>query len=370
MELKQFGSFFISPEHFSAYYLLHTLKTHTVPVKHIYWFAYYNDDEPSVRYRCKYALAHLAAHHNISYQVVVPGYSPQKLWSFVSVYCSVLFRRKPDSLVVYEKIRTNRIYARALRMLLRVSPHRTLYDIDDAEYLKFRPENIYHFMRNCSSCAVGSSALGEVARQMNKQVFALTSPVIDHGLRKGRKNNVLTIGWIGFYNAHRSSLMELFYPALGKLPFDVVLVIMGVTSEVHKAEIEQYFASHPNVTLTIPEDIDWKNEHAVYSMVSTFDLGISPLLDTEMNRAKSAYKLKQYMSCGVPVLGSTLGENSSFLQHGINGFACNNSDDYVQHLTSIHEMSDDSYGALSANALNTAAGFSMAVFCNTLLANT
>ncbi len=337
--------------------------------EHIYWFAYFGTEEPSVRYRAKYALQQLSADHDISYDIVYPGFRPATIYRFLKVYCSILFLRKKNSVIVFEKIHTRRLYATALKILLRIRSGRTLYDIDDADYLKFPPGSILYFMRHVTQCAAGSRSLADFTARHNPNVFILTSPVIAHNCIRSERNKVFTIGWIGYYNAHRESLLQLFFPALSMISFPVKLVLMGVVKEAHFTELHDYFRSLPHVTIEIPEGIDWQNEHTVYQAISTFDAGIAPLLDTEINRAKSAFKLKQYMSCGVPVLASGTGENNVFLKDGINGYTCNSAAEFADRITLLANSSDDEYYKLSRQAQATVAEFSMAQYCHTLISN-
>lgn len=335
-------------------------------IKHIYWFSNYNLDSPSGRYRGKYPLEELAR-KGISYSFVYPGYKPGNILHFVKTYFSALFFRKKDSLIVFQKIHTNRIYATALKILLTFRKKNTLYDLDDAEYLKFPPENIHYFMRNCERCSLGSKDLLEYARKHNTDVFLLTSPVIKHNSIKKQRNPVFTIGWIGYFNAHKESLYRLFFPALRTVDFPAKLVLLGVSNPLNRLEIQTYFSPNKNVSVEMPENIDWMDELSVYERICDFDIGISPLLETKINRAKSAFKLKQYFSCGVPVLGSNTGENAAFLEHGINGFFCNTPEEYALMIRNIQLSLPEDYAMLSTNALNTVVKFSMEHYCNTLL---
>lgn len=335
--------------------------------KHIYWFAYYNADEPSVRYRAIYPLKYLSAHHNFSYDLVMPGYKAADIFLFLKVYLSVLLLRRKNSVIVYQKLHTKRIYGTLLKWLVKCRPANTVYDIDDADYLKFPPENIRYFIRHSSHCIVGSRELGEYAATLNNRVSVLTSPIIEHNHIKQERNKLLTIGWVGYYNAHRASLMQLFFPALVDLGFEVKLIILGVVHPNHFVELNTYFELVKNVKLELPVNVNWQDEESVYQIISTFDIGVAPLLNTELNRAKSAFKLKQYLSCGVPVLGSDIGENSLFLKYGINGYVCNTPDDYSQYFRLIKNATDKEYTTLSVNAIDSIAGFSMANYCEKLV---
>ncbi len=334
---------------------------------HIYWFAYYDMQEPSVRYRAKYALETMEKQYGISYDLVIPSYRPVNVLRFVWVYLTILFNRKKESVIVFEKIRTKRVYATALKVLLRICNQRTIYDIDDADYIKYAPETIHYFMKHCEGCTVGSRALAAYSLQLNKDVCILTSPVVEHGHVKGARNKRLTIGWVGYYNAHRESLMKLLFPALGMLDMELDLVIMGITKAEQIKELYAYFAPHKKVNLVLPENINWLNESEVYKTIAGFDIGVAPLLNTPVNNAKSAFKLKQYLCCGVPVLGSTTGENGTYLIDGFNGYSCNNADEYATNIKLIAQMTDAAYSNMGTNALATRKRFDMEHYCSTLL---
>ncbi len=338
-----------------------------MPLPHIYWFAYYNFDEPSVRYRAKYPLKDMADKGLITYDLVIPGYSPPIVYKFLKTYFAIIFSRKQQSVIVFEKIHTTRFYASALKLLLRLQPNNTLYDIDDADYLKFPPRNIYYFMKNCAGCTAGSHELVKSVQKMNARVTLLTSPVIEHKFAKVRRNKLFTVGWVGYYNAHRESLRQLFFPALLQLNFPVKLILLGVTKAEHHIEISRYFSANSNITIEVPEAIDWQDENALYESIVQFDVGVAPLLPTEINKAKSAFKIKQYLSCGVPVLGSATGENNVFLHHGINGYACHNPEDYAQYLETIASMPDAEYTTMSANAVSGKTSFSVRTYTETFL---
>lgn len=336
-------------------------------IKHIYWFAYFNLDEPSVRYRAKFPLQQLKDNHGITYSIVYPGYDLPHLRNFILTFFSVLLFRKRNSVIVFQKIYTKGIYATALKVLLYFRPQHTLYDIDDAEHTRRPVQTIHYFMKKCSSCSAGSKSLMDYIRQFNQNVFLLTSPVIDHGLTKSELQKTLTVGWLGYYGAHRQSLTQLFFPALQNIDFPLKLKLLGVANQVEEQEIKSYFTGNKHISVETPLDINWLDEHSIYETVATFDIAVSPLTDNEFNRSKSAFKLKQCLSCGVPVLGSRVGENKVFLRDGVNGFLCDSPDDYFQQLNSLRSSQSDNYSRLSSNAKSTFPAFSMDNYCSILL---
>lgn len=336
-------------------------------LKHIYWFAYFNISEPSVRYRAKYVLQELKAQRGVTYTFVYPGYTLKNIVGFVFRYLSVLIFRRKDSLIVFQKIYTRGLYANLLKLLLVLRPRYTLYDIDDAEYLRRSDASINFFIKNCASCSVGSSALMDYAEKLNPQVLLLTSPVISHGFIKKPGDGPFTIGWIGYYNGHRDNLHQLIFPALKQLPFKTRFLLLGVVTVDHANEIRQYFKDVPNVEVELPCCINWLDEAAVYEQVSRFDVGLAPLLNSEFNRAKSAFKLKQCLSCGVPVLASPVGENLTFIKEGSNGFFCEDSEDYYAHIMRIFNLPESDYWQMSRQAYESRNSFTLFAYYEQLL---
>jgi glycosyltransferase involved in cell wall biosynthesis len=345
-------------------------------LRHIYWFSYYNSDAPSTRYRAKYAIENLKYKNDITYSFAYPGYNIQTLCTFIIVFLSALLFRKKNSVIVFQRIYTSGIYAKALKVLLFFQKKHTIYDLDDAEYMHFSATTITHFLTYCDACTLGSETLVYYARQFNTNVHLLTSPVIPHAKIKQKRNNILTLGWVGFYDSldnnddfsHQDSLQKLFFPAIKNIEFPINLVLLGVRQEKNKHNIKVFFAENPNIFIDIPDNIDWQDELSVYDRIKEFDIiGIAPLLDNEVNRAKSAFKIKQYFSCGVPALASGIGENVRFLEHGKNGFLCETPQDFKDNIVKLKGLPSDEYSRLCQNALATVNSFSMESYCQTFM---
>ncbi|HYV94219.1 MAG TPA: hypothetical protein VE978_20760 [Chitinophagales bacterium] len=344
--------------------------------KHIYWFAYYNINCPSVRYRGKYVLDFLAENSGITFSIVYPGYSREIILHFIKIYFSAFFFRKKNSAIVFQKIYTTGIYATALKALLLFRKKNTMYDFDDAEYIRFPPKTIRFFLRNCEKVSAGSKVLVEYARHYNLNVMLLTSPVIDHGIIKTGRNEIFTVGWIGFYNtphesskpfAHKRVLNELIFPAIKKMDFNLRLVMLGVENDHDRNEIRNYFSCNKNILVDLPDQINWLDEKSVYERVRQFDIGFAPLLNCELHRAKSAFRLKQYFSCGVPALANNVGENSAFLKHEVNGYLCNSTPEFRERLVKVRNLSEKDYSRLCSNAQKTFSEFSMENYCSMIL---
>ena len=344
-------------------------------LKHIYWFAHFNLSCPSTRYRGKYALEYVKEKKQISSDFVYPASDLKNIIHFLTVYLKVLFFRKKNSIIVFQKIRTNRFYGRMLKFLLFARNKNTIYDIDDAEYLRFPKEIIDHYIKHSHYVITGGTVLEDYCRKLNKNIFISTSPVTEHSFSKTQRNTKPVIGWVGDYGngneiekeySHKSSLNSILFPAIAQLKFELKLVLIGVKEKEDIPEIKKYFQSYPHVELDIPENLSWEDDRWLYKKICEFDLGVSPILDFEFNRAKSAFKAKQYLSCGIPTIASNVGENSTFVNTS-NGFICDSVNDYVSAITSITNYSKEDYQKLSDNAYNCKGSFSMQLYCEKLI---
>ena len=56
-------------------------------------------------------------------------------------------------------------------------------------------------------------------------------------------------------------------------------------------------------------------------------------------RGKCGFKLVQYMACGVPVIASPVGVNSSMVRDGINGFLASSESDWAAAIRSMRTES-------------------------------
>ncbi|MEM6262126.1 MAG: hypothetical protein AAGI38_06425 [Bacteroidota bacterium] len=312
----------------------------------------------------------------ISYDFVCPGYDITSIWRFAICFLNACFFPKKNSVVVIQKVHSNGIYARLLKLLVKIRPQHTLYDLDDAEYIRKPGHNIDFFIRNCELVSVGSPVLKQYAQQFNPNVFLQTSPVVDHFEFKERRNRVLTIGWLGDYGngnpkgagfSHRTSLNQLIFPALLKLEVPIKFVLLGIKLKEDLETVKQMLAANPLIEVVLPYPNLWENDMWVYEEVKAWDLGLSPLVPHPFNEAKSAFKLKQYLSCGVPVLGSSTGENATFIHDGKNGFICDSMEAYRARILQFYHMSDQKFSLFSMNARASIPEFSMENYCSNLL---
>ncbi len=320
-------------------------------IKYIYWFAYYNLDSPSVRYRAKYPLDFAREALGIKSRLIMPGYSLGFIINFIKGYFSALLFPKKQSIIVIQRVQSNFIYSNLLKLLVLIRKKKMVYDLDDADYLFNDAKSIHFFAKNCNWVSAGSKEIEQYMKSYNQNVTQLTSPTPDLGIEKQGRGKVFTIGWLGgFGGGHKESLYKYVFPAVKSLPFDCKLYIIGVTNPVDEKGIRKYFENDTHVQLEIPQEIDWNNERELQNKIKTFDIGIATLLNQPIQLAKSGIKAKQYMNNGVPVLSNNLPENNKVVVNGFNGFLCNSSEEFRKRMIQFKEMPLSEYMMFSKKA--------------------
>ncbi len=337
-------------------------------INHIYWFAFYNEDSPSVRYRATFPLEYFHTVHHVRYSLIIPGYHPAKVWRFIRAYPSALLFRKKDSLIVIQRVHSSFIYSTLLKLLVRLRHNNTIYDIDDSDYLYWPSKTIYSFAKKCQYVSVGSRAIGVHLAQFNPNTVFVTSPTPDLKIIKEKRNERFTIGWIGAFGGdHKQSLMEHVFPALLALDFPAKFMLIGVINDHDEQLIRTYFKSNTALEIELPRNVDWKDERALQEQIAQFDLGVATLLENEIQLSKSGIKVKQYLNNGVPALATNLPENDWVIKEGINGYYCNTRADFKARIEEFHAMSDTEYWKFSQNARASIVDFDHAHYYNDFL---
>lgn len=345
-------------------------------IQYIYWFAPYNMTCPSTRYRGKFPLDHLYHYYGIKSRFIFPDYRLSSILLFIKAFLSALLFRRKNSLIVVQKICSNRIYANALKLLIYFQNKNTVYDLDDAEHLRQSKETMLFFIKNCENINVGSAALKNFCLQYSSKVSILTSPVKEHKFQKSIRNKVINIGWVGDFGngnehsksfSHKTNMFKVFFPQLLKIDFKIKLTLIGIKNKKDIPEIIKYFKNKPNIVLEIEKDMRWEEDDWLYQRISNFDVGISPMTKHLFNQCKSAFKAKQYLSVGVPVIASDVGDNKVFVTHSKNGFLCKEGKDFLKHILKIQQMKDEEYFKMSTNALKSQEDFSIDNYCKKLI---
>jgi glycosyltransferase involved in cell wall biosynthesis len=78
----------------------------------------------------------------------------------------------------------------------------------------------------------------------------------------------------------------------------------------------------------------WTPETEIQDLAQ-FDIGIMPLPDNVWSKGKCGFKALQYMAMGIPTIASPVGVNTKIIDHGVNGFLCNTTNEWINSLEQL-----------------------------------
>lgn len=225
-------------------------------------------------------------------------------------------------------------------IMARMLGRRIIYDFDDAIWLTDQQAEgrILRFVKWRSKVAricqiahrvsAGNAYLAAFARQFNNNVVINPTTIDTHGLHNPalhhkpiQNSNRLIIGWTGTHST---------------------LKYLESIADVLQA-VEQH---HPNVTFLVIADrppqlklqrleyVPWQ-ESSEISDLRRIDIGIMPLPDDAWAEGKCGFKVLQYMALMIPSVSSPVGVNKTIVQHGVNGYLCQGSRQWIESLSSL-----------------------------------
>lgn len=204
-----------------------------------------------------------------------------------------------------------------------------VYDFDDAYFHKYSHERFKFFsfflkykfnsfVANSTSVLAGNNYLANYANKYNPNttVFPTVVDTNRYIVKKSLKNGShFTIGWIG--SPSTSVYLKLLKPCLEIISnqFPVRFVVVGGS-----------FDPIPGLNVVC---LPW-SESTEVDIINTFDVGVMPLFDDPWSKGKCAFKLIQYLACGVPVIASPVGANIDIVSPEC-GFFASSTEEWINH---------------------------------------
>ena len=210
-----------------------------------------------------------------------------------------------------------------------------IYDFDDAFYLRYRSGRMAALkpllgnkfdsvISGASAITAGNEHLAAYGRKLNSNVVVLPSVVDTTQFlpKKVGANEIFTIGWIGSPST-AVYLSQLVAPLaqLGEQGSLRFVVVGGKAPLIENVQVVE---------------LPWQ-EHTELDLINSFDVGVMPLPDDEWARGKCAFKLIQYMACGVPVVASKVGANVDVVTPDC-GFLVENDNGWVDALNAFRHQ--------------------------------
>ena len=232
----------------------------------------------------------------------------------------------PDTIYSFNQLSDGLIY----ELTNKVYPIKIVADYDDAFFHRYDQNNsflIRNLLKNkidsvmeyADMVLAGNNYLLERAKLSNRNV-KLFPTVVDINKFKNSnpiKDDVFTIGWIG--SPGTANYLKIIEDALKEVSLDKDIKINLIGA--NKIKINSVSINY----------IKW-DENTEVEEISKFDVGIMPLPDNSWERGKCGFKLIQYLSCNLPVIGSPVGVNREIIINGVNGFQANSTDEWIKYI--------------------------------------
>lgn len=138
-----------------------------------------------------------------------------------------------------------------------------------------------------------------------------------------QENNdrIFTVGWTG--TSGNFQFLKMIEPALARFlreyPEARLLIVADAMPSLETLPANQF------------DFVRWTPENEAPA-VQAMDVGIMPLLDSDLARGKCSFKMLQYMACGIPVIVSPVGMNNELLDQGEVGFSAVTTDEWYEKL--------------------------------------
>lgn len=210
-----------------------------------------------------------------------------------------------------------------------------IYDFDDAIWIPLSSDanpiaskikcawKVSKICRWSTIVTAGNQFLADYARQYCKDTRVIPT-VVDtenvHNKIKNQEDTPLTIGWTGTFTnfIHLPLATTAIKELQDKYPFEF-LIIADKDPELK------------NINYTF---IKWHKETEIEDLLR-IHIGIMPLINTDVQLGKCAFKAIQYMSLGIPAVVTALGANCEVVDNGINGYWANTDNEWYVNLEKL-----------------------------------
>lgn len=255
---------------------------------------------------------------------------------FVDVIC------KPDFIVI-SRCLINKLLPYSYKLFLLFAKKRginIIYDFDD-QVLALGEISFSGFQfltRIADIIVVGSPLLKDIVDEHNKEktLFLPTTDGDIHNLltneinkdRLSRFNREIRVVWVGTFTGleNISVIIEAFEKIGTFLLSKDKRLVFTVVCDQPLDYIPKFFCLN---------NVKWSHEKAI-EMILKAHVGVMPLKDNEFTRGKCSFKLIQYLSAGLPILGTRVGMNKIVLTENVGiGLDNNNVDEWAEALLKL-----------------------------------
>lgn len=222
-------------------------------------------------------------------------------------------------------------------LLSKVFQKKIIYDFDDAIWLPNTSDQnkiasrlkwhskVKYICKWSHKISCGNQYLCNFARQLNENVVLNPTTIDTEGLHNPtlfslKNSSKLVIGWTGTHSTlpYLNALVPVFQQLENKYDFE----FMVISNQA------------PELPLKSLKFKKWNKETEIEDLLH-FDIGVMPLTDDPWTKGKCGFKALQYMALEIPALVSPVGVNPKIIDHGVNGFVCNNHQEWLESLEKL-----------------------------------
>ncbi|MDE3086941.1 MAG: glycosyltransferase family 4 protein [Acidobacteriota bacterium] len=206
-----------------------------------------------------------------------------------------------------------------------------LFDVDDAIWLPSSAhERAARTVAARSACVMaGNDFLADWFSSVAPDVERVWTAVDTDRFTPGPAPEEFVVGWTG--SGHTLRFIERL-----RAPLAHFLAVARDARLLVMADVAPDLSGLPGDRVDF---VKWtaENEAAALRRLS---VGIMPLRDSDWGRGKCAFKMLQYLACGVPAVVSPVGLGAEILAMGDVGLAARNDDEWVETLLALRAEPD------------------------------
>lgn len=269
-------------------------------------------------------------------QVVIPPVyrtAETRFYARLDYLKTIISLRKSDIVVLQTPI-FSKWFVVLMCMVKYIFRPRIIFDFDDAIWRR-NPIATRVFAYIADRFIVGTHYLAKWPPLQNKPIIIISN-LIDYELAKkyyveDNQNRKVVIGWIG--GAHHSLLnLRILIPVFERLIQDRIQFTFKIVGALSSEAVYSTFRDIQGLDVEFVDQLDWAKEGEIQKAINSFDIGVCPLLMNEDNEARSSLKVPDYMSMGIPVVITDVGEHKYFVKDGACGFLVRTTQEWIDHL--------------------------------------
>ncbi|MBW8051272.1 MAG: glycosyltransferase family 4 protein [Cytophagales bacterium] len=212
---------------------------------------------------------------------------------------------------------------------------RVIYDFDDAVWMTDTSENnkiissikchwkVSMICKWAYKVSCGNEFLCDYAKRFNKNVILNPSTIDNshiHSKIKDHNTDKVIIGWTGSHST--LEYLDIILPVIRKLETKYNFEFWIISNKKPKFKLRSLVL------------VQWQKSTEVSDLLN-LDIGLMPLNDDEWAKGKCGLKALQYMALGIPPVVSPVGVNKSIVDHKVDGYWCETSDDWYYYLEKL-----------------------------------